>query len=85
VSGFCEHGNENSGFIKKTGYFSKSRVTIGFSNNILHHGVRVSECVSIITSFVILFSVYILLRKRTNSTRKCLFRLSNQEADGQKC
>jgi hypothetical protein len=40
---FCEHGNELSGSIKKAGFFLIGCVTIGFSNNILHHGVRVSE------------------------------------------
>jgi hypothetical protein len=38
-SGFSEHGDEHSGSIKKEGYFWISRVTIGFSNNILHNGV----------------------------------------------
>jgi hypothetical protein len=37
--GFCEHGNEPSGSIKKAGYFLTGRVTVSFSNNILHHGV----------------------------------------------
>jgi hypothetical protein len=35
VAGFCEHGNEPSGSIKKAGCL----VTISFSNNVLHHGV----------------------------------------------
>jgi hypothetical protein len=39
VVGFCEHGDELSVSITKTGYFLTSRVTISFSNNILHHGV----------------------------------------------
>jgi hypothetical protein len=39
VAGFCEHGNEPSGSIKKAGYFLISSVTIGFYNDILHHGV----------------------------------------------
>jgi hypothetical protein len=39
-AGFCENGNEPSGSIKKAGYFLTSRVTISFSNNVLHHGVR---------------------------------------------
>jgi hypothetical protein len=38
VAGFCEHGDESSGSIKK-GYFLMSCVIISFSNNILHHGV----------------------------------------------
>jgi hypothetical protein len=37
VTGFCEHCNEHSGSIKKAGFFDK--LTISFSNNILHHGV----------------------------------------------
>jgi hypothetical protein len=40
VAGLCEHGNEPSGSIKKAGYCLTSRVTISFSNNILHHGGR---------------------------------------------
>jgi hypothetical protein len=43
VAGFCEHGNEPSGFIKKAGYFLTSCVTISFSTNILHHRVRNTE------------------------------------------
>jgi hypothetical protein len=39
VAGFCEHGDESSGTIKKAGYFLISPVTISFSNNILYHGV----------------------------------------------
>jgi hypothetical protein len=39
VADFCEDGNEPSGSIKKAGYFLISWVTIGFSNNVLHHGV----------------------------------------------
>jgi hypothetical protein len=39
VAGFCECDNEPSGSIKKVGYSLKSRVTITFSKNILHHGV----------------------------------------------
>jgi hypothetical protein len=39
VAGFCKHGNEPSGFIKKSGYFLTGLVTISFSNNVLHHGV----------------------------------------------
>jgi hypothetical protein len=38
MAGFCEHGNEPSGSIKK-GYFLTARVAIGFSNNVLHRGV----------------------------------------------
>jgi hypothetical protein len=38
VAGFCEHGNEASDSIKKE-YFLTGRVTISFSNNVLHHGV----------------------------------------------
>jgi hypothetical protein len=37
--GFCEHGDEPSGSIKKTGYSLKSCVTNDFSKNVLHHGV----------------------------------------------
>jgi hypothetical protein len=37
--GFCELGNEPLGSIKEVGYFLTSRVTVSFSNNILHHGV----------------------------------------------
>jgi hypothetical protein len=37
--GFCEHGNEPSGFKNKAGYYLTSRVTISFSKNILFHGV----------------------------------------------
>jgi hypothetical protein len=37
--GFCEHGNEPSGSIKEAGYCFISRMTVSFSNNILHHGV----------------------------------------------
>jgi hypothetical protein len=36
--GFSERGNETSGCIKKAGYFLTIRVTINFSNNVLHHG-----------------------------------------------
>jgi hypothetical protein len=43
LAGFCEHSNEPLGSIKEAGYFLESLVTISFSNNILHHGVRVSE------------------------------------------
>jgi hypothetical protein len=39
VVGFCEHGDENLGSVKKE-YFLTSWMTIRFSNNILHHGVR---------------------------------------------
>jgi hypothetical protein len=47
VAGFCEHGDEPSGSIKKVGYFLMRSVTNSFSNNILHNGasrvhVRVS-------------------------------------------
>jgi hypothetical protein len=38
MAGFCEHCNEPSGSIKK-GYFLTDRVTISFSNNVLHYGV----------------------------------------------
>jgi hypothetical protein len=34
------------GFHKKAGYFLTSRMTISFSNNILHHGVSEWEWVS---------------------------------------
>jgi hypothetical protein len=35
VAGFCEHGNEPSGSIKKAGhfFFDKPSVTLSFSNN----------------------------------------------------
>jgi hypothetical protein len=39
VAGFCDHGNEPSGSIKKADYCLTSRVTISFSNNTLHHRV----------------------------------------------
>jgi hypothetical protein len=39
VPGFCEHGDEPSGSIKKAGNFLISLVTISFSNNILHNGL----------------------------------------------
>jgi hypothetical protein len=39
VAGFCEHGNEPSGSMKKAEYFLTSRVPVSFSNNVLHHGV----------------------------------------------
>jgi hypothetical protein len=39
VAGFCEQGNEPSGSIKKAGNSLTRWVTIGFSKNILHHGV----------------------------------------------
>jgi hypothetical protein len=39
VAGFCEHGDVPLVTIKKAGYFMISRVTISFSNNIVHHGV----------------------------------------------
>jgi hypothetical protein len=39
MAGFCEHGNEPSGSIKKAGYFLTCRMTISFSYNVLHHGV----------------------------------------------
>jgi len=38
VADFCEHGNEPSGCIKKSGYCLKTWVTISFSKNVLHHG-----------------------------------------------
>jgi hypothetical protein len=34
VAGFCEHGDEPSGSVRKQDIFLTS-----FSNNILHHGV----------------------------------------------
>jgi hypothetical protein len=37
--GFCEHGGEPSGSIKKAGFFLNSSVTVSFSSNVLHHGV----------------------------------------------
>jgi hypothetical protein len=39
VAGFCEHGDEPSGSIKKAVYFLIGWVTISFLNNILHRGV----------------------------------------------
>jgi hypothetical protein len=39
VAGFCEHGDEPLGSIKKARYFLISEVKISFSNNMLHHGV----------------------------------------------
>jgi hypothetical protein len=39
VAGFCEHGDEPSGSIKKAVYFLINWVTISFSNSILRHGV----------------------------------------------
>jgi len=39
VAGFFEHGNETSGSLKKAGYFLTGWVTIGFSSNVLHHGI----------------------------------------------
>jgi len=39
VAGFCEHGNEPSGSMKKTCYSLTTWLTISFSKNILHHGV----------------------------------------------
>lgn len=41
VDGFCEYGNEPSGFVKKVGHYLTSRVTIGISINVLHY--KVSE------------------------------------------
>jgi len=38
MAGFCEHDNEPLGSIKKQ-YFLTSRVTVSFSNNVLHHAV----------------------------------------------
>jgi hypothetical protein len=38
VAGFCEHGNEPSGSMKKAGCCLKIWVTISFSKDILHHG-----------------------------------------------
>jgi hypothetical protein len=38
MTGFCKHGDEPSGSVKK-GYFLVSSVTVNFSNNILHHEV----------------------------------------------
>jgi hypothetical protein len=37
VAGFCEHGNEPSGSIKKD-YCLKIRVSNDFSKNVLHYG-----------------------------------------------
>jgi hypothetical protein len=42
MAGFCEHGNEPSGF-HKIGCCLTSWVTIRFSKNILHHGVSKYE------------------------------------------
>jgi hypothetical protein len=38
VAGFCEHGDEPSGCIKKSRYFF-DKLSDSFSNSILHHGV----------------------------------------------
>jgi hypothetical protein len=38
VAGFCEHDNEPSGSIKKTGYSLASWVTNDFSKSIMNHG-----------------------------------------------
>jgi hypothetical protein len=38
VAGFCEHGDDPSGSIKKAGYFF-DKLSDSFSNNILHDGV----------------------------------------------
>jgi hypothetical protein len=38
-AGFCEHGNEPSGFHKESRVFLTSWETISFSNNTLHRGV----------------------------------------------
>jgi len=38
-AGFCEHGNEPSGSIKKQDFFLTSWVAFSFSYNVLHHGV----------------------------------------------
>jgi len=38
MTGFCEHGDELLGSIKKAGYFLIRWVTISFSYDILHHG-----------------------------------------------
>jgi hypothetical protein len=37
VAGFCEHGNEPSGSIRRRDIFDK--LSDSFSNNVLHHGV----------------------------------------------
>jgi hypothetical protein len=39
VAGFCDHGNEPSGSMKKAGNYLTRYVTISFSKNVLHHGV----------------------------------------------
>jgi hypothetical protein len=41
VAGFCEHGDEPSGSVKKTGFFDElsDNQLFFFSNNILHHAV----------------------------------------------
>jgi hypothetical protein len=39
MAGFCEHGNEPSGSIKKAGYCLKGCVSNDFSKNVLHHGL----------------------------------------------
>jgi hypothetical protein len=39
VAGFCENGDEPSGFIRKQDIFLTSGVIISFSNNGLHHEV----------------------------------------------
>jgi hypothetical protein len=38
MAGFCKHGNEPSGSIRKQFFFDKL-FDNQFSNNILHHGV----------------------------------------------
>jgi hypothetical protein len=37
--GFCEHGNKPSGSIKRAGCCLRSRMTISFLKNTLHHGL----------------------------------------------
>jgi hypothetical protein len=50
--GFCEHGNESSGSIKKAGYYLTSWVTISFSKNMLHRGVsKYTTCIFSYYSF----------------------------------
>jgi hypothetical protein len=39
MAGFCEHGNEPSGSIKKAGYFFDKLSDYELSNNVLHNGV----------------------------------------------
>jgi hypothetical protein len=46
VVGFCEHGDEPLGSIKKAGYFYK--LSGSFSNNILYHVVSNYSLLSVV-------------------------------------